>query len=45
MTPSSAATHKSARSTPVAPAIICRTKRSCPGTSTTPIRVPSGSTI
>ena len=30
---------------PVAPAIICRTKRSWPGTSTTPIRVPSGSSI
>ena len=43
MTPSSAAMHRSARSMPVEPAIIWRTKRSWPGTSTTPSALPSGS--
>ena len=43
MMPSSAAMQRSARSMPVDPAIIWRTKRSWPGTSTTPSTVPSGS--
>ncbi|HSG75252.1 MAG TPA: hypothetical protein VLA30_03865 [Burkholderiales bacterium] len=33
ITPSSAATTSSARSIPVTPAVMLRTKRSCPGTS------------
>ena len=43
MMPSSAAMHSRATSMPVEPAIIWRTKRSCPGTSTTPMALPSGS--
>jgi len=43
MTPSSAATTSTTRSMPPAPAAMARTKRSCPGTSTTPASVPSGS--
>ena len=43
MMPSSAAMHRSATSMPVDPAIIWRTKRSWPGTSTTPMALPSGS--
>ena len=43
MMPSSAATTSRATSTPVAPATIWRTKRSWPGTSTTPIVRPLGS--
>ena len=42
ITPSSAATVKSTRSMPCAPASMLRMNRSCPGTSTTPARVPSG---
>jgi len=42
MTPSSAATTSSTRSTPLAPAAMARTKRSWPGTSTTPATVPLG---
>ena len=42
ITPSSAATVKSTRSMPWAPASMLRMNRSCPGTSTTPARVPSG---
>ena len=41
MGPSSAAMTRSARSTPVAPANIVRTKASCPGTSTILISTPS----
>ena len=44
MMPSSAAMHSSATSMPVDPAIIWRTNFSWPGTSTTPMAVPSGST-
>ena len=43
MMPSSAAMTSRARSMPVEPAIIWRTKCSWPGTSTTPTAVPSGS--
>ena len=43
ITPSSQATTSRARSMPVAPAIIVRTKRSCPGTSTTESERPEGS--
>ena len=43
ITPSSAATTRSTRSIPCAPATIVRTKRWCPGTSTTPTRPPDGS--
>ncbi len=43
ITPSSAATTSRNRSTPVAPATMVRTKRSCPGTSTTLRRAPAGS--
>ena len=42
MTPSSAATVKSTRSMPCAPASMLRMNRSCPGTSTTPARPPPG---
>ena len=43
ITPSSQATTSSARSMPVAPEIMVRTKRSCPGTSTTESERPDGS--
>ena len=42
ITPSSAATMKSTRSMPCAPASMLRMKRSWPGTSTTPTRSPPG---
>jgi len=42
--PSSAATTTRKASMPLAPATIVRTKRSCPGTSTTDIARPDGST-
>ena len=42
ITPSSAATTSTTRSMPTAPATIVRTKRSCPGTSTTPTVSPPG---
>ena len=42
ITPSSAATVMRKKSMPVAPATIVRTKRSCPGTSTTDTRRPEG---
>ena len=45
MMPSSHATTNKAALIPVAPATILRTKRSCPGTSTKPISVPSSSCI
>jgi hypothetical protein len=41
--PSAASTTSRKRSMPVAPATIVRTKRSCPGTSTSDSRRPSGS--
>ncbi|MEZ5978002.1 MAG: hypothetical protein R3F34_07285 [Planctomycetota bacterium] len=45
MTPSSAATTSTTRSMPVAPATMLRMKRSCPGTSTSPTRRPSGNSM
>ena len=42
ITPSSAATTSTTRSMPTAPATMVRTKRSCPGTSTTPTVSPVG---
>ena len=42
ITPSSAAITSMTRSMPPTPASICLTKRSCPGTSTTPMRRPEG---